>query len=487
MRPPPTVNRRFSLEALETRTLLAADVPDPYGLIADFNLAMHAVSATGDLQASFSTNFGNHQLVLTGNSDSSLTIDLSQLPAFISNLKISSFGDVHLLGTDHVDNLILTSIGSVAASNLSVTQATFTSDVAALDVASLGINAVLDGSDMSLTAHSLDGTTIFSNLHSLTLTSESKTLQFIALPRAGASNDQTLNLTYVPAITAISGISESSIHIVLPPVDAGHSTPVTPTDNSNPGSATSDPTPTTNPTPAPDSSQLVIVSLPLDERTRALLGQLRDLLQSTNGDSQQQVLDLLNNYAGLVESHAVNPILAGGIVGPGALDLAALTAVIHGNLDAGNLGAKQLSPEGSALIPLATHRLGGDLGLVTSQSVDQAPGLFPDQLSVGGVVSVDVTWLPALDAVAPLPPLSSGAHGSSEQILLAPTLSDSVRALGTYIVERVSAEFSPGQQSLVLMVDPQPSRRAEPNRKAAVESLIAGLDTPMLSEVTEAA
>jgi hypothetical protein len=50
-------------------------------------------------------------------------------------------------------------------------------------------------------------------------------------------------------------------------------------------------------------------------------------------------------------------------------------------------------------------------------------------------------------------------------------LADSVRAFGNYVVERLTAEFSPGQQSLVLLVDPQPSRPAGLARKSADDAI----------------
>lgn len=490
MKAPPNVHRRLLIEALETRTLLAADLADPYGLVADFNLAMHAVSGTGDFQASFSTNFGNHQLVLTGSTTGSLTINLDQLPAFITNLSISSFGNVQITGTDHVDNLILAGIGSVAAPNLSVSQASFASNVGSLSVASLGTNAVFSGSDMKLTAASLEGTTIYSDLHSLTLTSESKVVQFVAL---GTNYEQTLNLTYLPEILATSGITKTSIHVVLqssnndastpitPPVD--NQPPTTPVDTSDLGNGTTIPSTTT---PSTDTDHLVIVSLPVDEATRQFLNQLRDLLHSSQADAQQRVLDLVN-HTSLPAGYSVNPAVAAGFAGLDAALPLSSDFLNGGSANLAGLALGQAISDGAALVPPGEHFFDGTSGRFVPQSIN-AEVLSPREgFFLNGVVNVDVSWPVTLAAGAPVLSRSATARRSDDGELLPKTLAQSVSALGSYIVERFTAEFSPGQQSLVLLVDPQPSRNAAANRKASASRLLSPLEISIPDEHTAAA
>jgi hypothetical protein len=474
MKPISAVPTRLALEALETRTLLAADLSDPFGLASDFNSAMQAVSGTGEVQGAFRTNFGNHKLVLTGTSSSSITIDLDKLPSFITNLEISSFANVKFTGTDRVENLILDGITTVSAAHLNVSQATFTHAVASFEIGSLGTNAVLSGGDMRLIAHSLDDTTIFSDLHSLTLSSESKTVQFIAL---GTAADQTLNLTYVPDVLAISGISKNSVHTVIP-VLASHTIGSTaPVQGANHtleviGDASAvvkttveiatDSVISVTPSPSPDSpapDRLVIVSLPIDESTRILLEQLHEILHSQRSDSGERVLALLK------QSHSqpltlTNPLVADQQTLSSAAEIPAairdgdlLQAIASGVLTPIS-GADLVAP--NAMIDAPTFLL---------PPTDAATNQIGGVLTVPGVVDVDVKWTRYFAPVS----ASAGFAASSNlgDKAAAISVADGVRALGSYIVERFSAEFSPGQQSLVLLVDPQPSRAVNSSRKSS--------------------
>jgi len=472
MKPIPAAPARLALEALETRTLLAADLSDPFGLASDFNSAMQAVSGTGEVQGAFRTNFGNHKLVLTGTSSGSITIDLDKLPSFITNLEISSFADVKFTGTDTVENLILDGITTVSAGHLNVSQATFTSNVGTLEIGSMGANyAVLNGGDMHLTVHSLDETTIISYLHSLTLSSESKTVQFLA---AGTTADQTLNLTYVPEVLAISGISKSSVHTIIPVLatqTTGLTTPVQGSDRTleltGDTSALAKPTVeissvvTVTPSPSPEPDHLVIVSLPLDERTRALLDQLHEILRSQRSDSGERVLALLK------QSHSqalnlTNPLVADQQPLPRPAKIPAavrdgdlLQAIATGLLTPVS-GADLAAPNAHPMIDAPTFLL---------PPTDAATNQIGGVLTVPGVVDVDVKWTPYFAPIS----TSAGFAASSNlgDKVAAISVADGVRALGSYIVERFSAEFSPGQQSLVLLVDPQPSRGVNNSRKSS--------------------
>ncbi len=488
--------RRLRLEGLETRTLLAADAGDPFGLVADFNLTMHAVSGSADIHASFSTNFGDHKLNLSGNSDISVTIDLNQLPSFITNLDLSSFKDVQIVGTGHIDNLILTSIGSVVAPGLTVSQATTVTDVSSLSIAYLGINgASLWGSDMMLTATSLDGTQVFTNLHSLTVTSESKNVMFDFEARDGAVKDQTLNFTYAPQVVAKYGISEDAIHFMVTPTSSVPAIPTTPTgpvDSGDPGSTTSDAGHTgtdtgtvdpVTPTTPFDPSQVVIVNLSLDDRSRALLEQLRGLMHSTDADSQQKVLDLLNHANSLSAGPAVNPLLPGefnvpiALLGdgqPSSLHLTDSSANVAASADV--IGFTAVGPRFDApltrLLPEPVVNVASEIfsSPVVQSSVENGPALST-----------------ALLASSELGLLDAATVSASEILYSAPTLGESVRALGNYIAERMAAEFSPGQQSFVLLVDPQPTRRDGNERKASAEGVLGGLEFPTASKATAAA
>ncbi|HVS51486.1 MAG TPA: hypothetical protein VHD62_03955 [Opitutaceae bacterium] len=498
---------RLHLEFLETRTLLAADLSDPFGLTSDLSNTMHAVSGTGHFDGTFLTNFGNHRLVLTGSDTSSITIDLDQLPSYITSLKISSFADVKIVGTDRVEDLIITDVGSVNAAGLDVTDATFTTNVHSLTVDSLGTNAVLSGSTMSLTAHSLENTTIFSDVHTLTVTSDSKAIQYIAIP--GSTTDQTLNLTYVPDVLGISGIPSSAVHIVLPGTgndsSSSSTTPTThdthPTDNTSvPVDVTThlpdsepvkvntagsgsisidhpaaldlpitinghplfDATVTTGSSgggPAVEPNHLVIVSLPLDERTRALLDELRTFLHSSGIDADQSVIDLFGHASTLTSTvTTANPTDVALKSTP--INLPSINLWSHGDtlLGAAPLPQLGLLADKSAAPVSLDHIFSLRPSTSTGQSATETtPAIAPTAISVPGVVNVDVTWPGAVASNVTEAPRASVATDANVQPAPA-TVMDNVRAFGSYVVERMSAEFSPGQQSLVLLVDPQPSR-----------------------------
>jgi len=470
MKPTSGIPARLTLEALETRTLLAADLSDPFGLGSDFNTAMQAVSGTGEIHGAFLTNFGNHKLVLTGTTSSSITIDLDKLPSFITNLEISSFAGVKFTGADTVENLILDGITTVSAAHLNVSQATFTNNVGTFEIGSLGTNAVLAGGDMQLTAHYLDDTTIISDLHSLTLTSESKSVQFIAL---GTSADQTLNLTYVPEVLGISGISTNSVHTVIP-VLASHTiastTPVDGTahtlevigDSSALAKTTVEITSITAPTPSSEPDRLVIVSLPLDDQTRALLAQLHDILQSQHEGSGDRVLAVLNQSR-IPALNLANPVVADH---DGSQNTAELPAAIikDGSLLQAVANATLTPISGPSQIITGAHQM-IDAPNFVLPSTDAATNQIGGVLTVPGVVDVDVKWVPNFAPVQGSSEVAASSPISEKAAAL--SVADGVRALGSYIVERFSAEFSPGQQSLVLLVDPQPSRAASNSRKSS--------------------
>lgn len=479
----------FRLERLETRTLLAADLADPFGLTTDLTIAMQAVSGTGSFDGSFVTNFGNHRLVLTGSPTSTLTIDLDLLPSFVTSLQISSFGEVKMVGRDHVDNLIVTNVESLNASGLDITGATTTRNVHSLVVNSLGVDAVLSGDTMALTAQGLDNTTIYSHVRNLTVTSHSRAIQYIAVPDPDAPIDHILNLTYEPEIVGISGIPKSSVHVVLPGVGAAGdlassgpgsgstvSTPDTSTrvqvddaGGGNPSVVITDPSgidiPIVSSSPGINTSSaghLVIVSLPLDERTRAVLDQLRDLLHSTRSDSDQLVLNLLRHSVPLTT--ASNP--AGGeLARSWPINVGALAASVHPTSAAVGI----VDPMAELPVGFAPIMLNGDATEVEPLQLfpTNTAGTYPTlPIMVPEVPNILVSW-PAAGSL-PLPSVSSNGEFNKSASSISPTtVLDNVRTFGTYLVERVSAEFVPGHQSLVLLVDPQPTGRNAVVRKAA--------------------
>ena len=108
---------------------------------------------------------------------------------------------------------------------------------------------------------------------------------------------------------------------------------------------------------------------------------------------------------------------------------------------------------------------------------DKAPGELLNEILSQRTVEIDATW-PV--AVAPAP-----AESPRQTTTVAPRendagqlgLEDGVRGLGNYIVERVSAEFSPGEQYLVLLVDPKPIRSVTTVTMTALDYFARGSRT----------
>lgn len=444
------------MEALETRTLLAAD--DPFGLLADFDLAMQALSGEGDFAASFKKEFGNQRLELRGSSQGVLTIDLDKLPDFISNIFISSFAEVNFLGTDQVKTLVIEDVATVNAPNLSVLDQLDANDVAFLSLAFAGDLTVLSGTKMELNARSVDGFFgIFSSLQQLTLTTDSEVILF-----TNASPEQTLYLTNIPQLVVAPGLQKSSIHFGLPPVvddpttNPGTEPPI-------PGNPSPDPgTPSTDP-----NNPIVIITLPADERTLAFVAELREFLRSSSSDPRQFVLEFLQRLNPSASS-AAGAILAentaaldhrefGGFAGPAdALD---------GGSMARNLADAPIS---------AYHDLSIDRPLFLSSHTDGALTPLPDNLiPANNQVEIDVLgatpFRPGNDQESPHPAERPAREDGDEF-----TFQSSLQAFGSYIVERVSAEFFPGQQSLVLLVDPKPTRAPFVSRNSALDQLASG-------------
>lgn len=429
--------RSLQLEPLETRTLLAGAAPE---FAADFELAASALSGTGAYEASFSINFGNSQLVLSGQESDSLTIDLDRLPAFVTNLRISSFSTVTFTGTDRVDNVVVTDVDSLSAPNLSVTKSLHLNDVGSVDFASAGALAVLKGSSTEFSVKSLSETIVISDLQStLTINSQSQALFVVAL-----NSDQTLNLKYRPESVTLAGLPPSSVHFI--------------DDSAGPGNGQTDDGSSDNSTsgPPPEPDPVEVITVPLDERTRAFIEELRALLHTSPAGSRQLVFDFMAQ-ATLTSSQVEGPP---PVQGPAPLwD----SMPIDWDLLARSLGA--------------SHDIQGDVGesrmLADVSTAGRTP--IPDriedvQLDTGPAglpaayfsplrMQIDATWPVAVapsespDDAGSLPGDAVGEYAPVEI-----RLEDRIRAFGSFLAERVSAEYSAGGQSFILLVDPKPSR-----------------------------
>ncbi len=488
MKAPARPSRSLQLESLESRTLLAG--PGSPGFAGDFNLAVQSLSGTGAYDASFSVNFGNSQLVLTGETGSALTVNLDQLPAFVTNLRISSFASVTFLGTDHVANLVVMDVGAINGPNLSVSKSLHLSNVGSVDLASAGTMAVLKGSNTELSVDSLAGTMIYSDLQSLTIDSQSTSLVVV-----GLNSEQQIYLKYRPDSISVAGLTSASVHRVddiVIPVDppAGGSTGgstggetsgggsstgggtdggtiVPPPDGGTSGGDTSEP-------PTPTEDPINVITVPLDEQTRAFLAELRHLLRSSDADGQQLVFDFIaRNSLGSGDPVAA---LAGNEFAPlSGLLSAELDRLAQGtgNADTGEIRSLNPAHDAAAALPVSDRFAGGSEEMAGS---DLPAGLFP-----AGPMEIDATW-PVAVLPAPtrdLHPATTNPVDEDRPVEIA--IEDSVRAFGSFLAERVSAEYSAGEQSLVLLVDPRPSRPAGTNPTSALDQFARGNRTSLSS------
>jgi len=430
MSSPARTDRRLQLEALETRTLLAGDL---FGLVADFNSASAALSGVGDYQASFNEPFGNRELVVTGTTEGELVIDLDRLPDFVTNLKISSFSEVTIIGTDRLNKLLLSDIDVLHAPQLNITTGVYADNVGLIQLASAGDQLLLTGSATVLDVGSLDNTTIISDLSKLAITSKNESLFVISLNSA-----QKVYLTSEPDFISVVGLA-STAQIRL----GGDFDESPGTGEPSPGGV------------GTGSDDVVVITVPTDERIRAFIAELRALLASPNSDRQQLVLDFISNLP------VDRPALAAA-PSPVTSELLRLELdrmeSFHAQPIAPALG--DLSTDPSFVPTLGQYELGlaGILSLPTAEPAGSEPVLevlppapLPGSIDTGTVVATIIRNLTEAPAATDL-----SLEGAAAADLASPA--EETRTLGEYIRERIAAEFTPGEQTAVLLVDPKPTR-----------------------------
>lgn len=110
---------KLQVEPLESRVMLAVgDSPANLGLDTNWQTAIQGENVSVELAAY--SQLDNYFLKITGNGHGQLSVDLSQLPASVVNLQISSFDSVILTGEHTVDNLVLRDIGRVDAGQITI-------------------------------------------------------------------------------------------------------------------------------------------------------------------------------------------------------------------------------------------------------------------------------------------------------------------------------------------------------------------------------
>lgn len=412
-------NQGLRLELLESRTLLASSDPS-------FDLVTPAVEGTGDFTVDFNTRFGNSRLEIVGTADSSLSIDFDRLPEFVTSIAISNFDKVEFTGIDKLDTLIATNIGSLDAPGITLKTGLSTTNVGEIALAFTGDIAVLKGTATELSATSVTGTTIVSDLSKLEITSASDEVFVIS-----GNPDLEVRLGYEPESILVVGLSNWEKQIVF--------TNRLPEGPSTPGGG------------------VVVVEVPSDERTDLFLSRLRELLRAPQLDSSQQIFDFvaMNSLRG---DSAAEGVSAGVELLPHSLSHvrpADLARVIDQPVE---LGTREIAVDDSTLPALPT----GDVGAGWERN------LAPDRVQDFGFTSDDLGGaLVFADSELGIirlseTPVELAPTMRVEEMwgVLVASIDDRPKDLAQHIWERISKELSPAQQTAFLLVDPKPTRPA---------------------------
>jgi hypothetical protein len=364
-----------------------------------------------------------------------------------------------------VNILTLRDIGTFTADNLTVDTRVDANEVESITLGHVSDLLTLTGTQTKLDVESLNGATINSYLRSLTLSTETANPSLISL-----NAEQELYLQgFTPGTYSFPGLPNASIYVLAPGAEAP--------DISNPGTPPTDPADPTDPTkptePGPtvptESGQLIIVSFPLDERTRVFLLELRAALNSSSGNVDRLIAEFIGEQK---QSPVAN-------AGPLALNqadrFAELDSALHEHLSLFGPAAEAPPLAQVSTTVLADEFLAASAGAasIAPFADNIRPAFTPEPtlaLPVGAPTADDIAWDASVVGVDPAT-VRSALEGTDSAGTGELALADSVRAFGNYVVERLTAEFSPGQQSLVLLVDPQPSRPASLARKSADDAI----------------
>jgi hypothetical protein len=446
-----SAKRRLRLESLEIRALLAADAG------SDLAHALAAVQVPPTIDAAFASG-GNQLLELTGHDTEALIINLDQLPAFVTKLSLSHFASVTMLGSDPVDILMASDVGSLVAPNLNIshsaTSGVYLHNVGAVELASAGAMLVLTGEKTDLTVRSLDETTVYSDLKSLTVKSES---QLLSIESWNA--DQNITLGYHPASVAVSGVASAAIRFSDEPLNPSTAVNGSESNSSTLGSSN-------------DQSGLktdtIIVLDGLKKNTPAFIAELREAERTSSKDSQRLMLQFLNHSAPEVNDTAAIvanvPLRHLNVANLRDLDVAQQAVQVSADV----IASEQLNPSVEAATPELGQRVFSDAFTDRPLQVNGSDSLGWSDANAS--IEIDATWPVAVPTDRPTQTSQAFVPlGSISVDLTEPKLEDSLRAFTDYVVDRVAAEFSPGQQSLVLLVDPKPTRSGAVNQNSALD------------------
>jgi hypothetical protein len=204
----------------------------------------------------------------------------------------------------------------------------------------------------------------------------------------------------------------------------------------------------------------------LDQRTFAFIAEFRESLKTSSKDSQRVLLDFLSQSATEASTAAATMAKPGRTLvhaTPRDLEVALQRAPIAAGAEWQGAIASVAAGESAPLSALV-------FDYHTDQPIDLSAATLQLPVEPGPRIEIDATWPVAVVATQPSEnpePFTPLGLGQPEPV--EPRLEDSIRAFTDYVVDRVTAEFSPGEQSLVLLVDPKPNRPGSVNHGSTLE------------------
>lgn len=213
-----SVRKNLQIEFLESRVMLSGVDGVSANAAIDVNpgsaVQSNGVSLDVDLSALDSI------FAVRGHGQGNITIDLSQLPASVVNLQISSFESVTLVGTHSLNYLLVKDTDRLEAGKVSIANGLFAYGVKQIRIDTAPAFILLQSStngDVNRTllefSHFAQDGVIYSGLQNLGLSTTTAVGEFNII--SAASPKQGIMLNFQPAHLNISGIdSPSQVNVI---------------------------------------------------------------------------------------------------------------------------------------------------------------------------------------------------------------------------------------------------------------------------------
>jgi hypothetical protein len=426
----------LSLEILEARALFAGDA-----VVADaqFDEVLHALTAKGKINAVFdpsALSVGVYRLLLSGQADSSVTVNFDLLPSFVTSIGVTQFDSVKFEGEDRLVNLILSDVNSFSAPQIDVLGAFYASNVDKIEINSVSGYATIQGDRVSADITEFRAINLLLNVNALVLDTNTLPVQItfwntrtvIALPTVPNGWD----------LSTFSGLDNVQGQLRVGSSDiSGSPSPIGSTD-----------------------AQALLFSEP---HVKALLDRLELLYRETGGFDATTIrrivaeLDNAQHFAasatGLIPEDLVRRDLATHSIGeaPTSFKFLPSTEISMDIAVDASIGAT-LPSMNTATLLTGAEASGDGASSVVVQST-----LRPVESDVVSLPLVNVTIDPEVESSTP----QASVWGLISQLV------ERGMDLKQYLINQLAQELRPGERTGVLLVDPKPIRGANNLRSGA--------------------